>query len=64
MKIYDISQEVFNCEVFPGDPKPEKKICNSMEKGDLYNLSSFSMCAHNGTHIDAPFHFFKNGKTV
>ena len=22
------------------------------------------MCAHNGTHIDAPFHFFKDGKTV
>lgn len=22
------------------------------------------MCAHNGTHIDAPFHFIKGGKTV
>ena len=31
---------------------------------DLYNLSSFAMCAHNGTHIDAPFHFVQNGKTV
>ena len=29
-----------------------------------YNLTFFSMCAHNGTHIDAPFHFIKNGKTV
>ena len=35
-----------------------------MEKGDLYNLTAFSMCAHNGTHIDAPFHFLKEGKTV
>ena len=35
-----------------------------MEKGDLYNLTSFSMCAHNGTHVDAPFHFIKDGKTV
>ena len=24
MKIYDISQEVFGCQVFPGDPAPEK----------------------------------------
>ena len=24
MKIYDISQEVFSCQVFPGDPVPEK----------------------------------------
>ena len=22
------------------------------------------MCAHNGTHIDAPFHFIKDGKTI
>ena len=35
-----------------------------MEQGSLYNLSQFSMCAHNGTHIDAPAHFIKDGKTV
>ena len=64
MKIYDISQDVFGCEVYPGDPVPEKKIVASMEKGELYNLTAFSMCAHNGTHIDAPFHFLKDGKTV
>ena len=64
MKIYDISQEVFSCRVYPGDPVPEKKVLSLMEKGDLYNLTAFSMCAHNGTHIDAPFHFVKDGKTV
>lgn len=64
MKIYDISQEVFGCRVYPGDPTPEKKVLSSMEKGDLYNLTAFGMCAHNGTHIDAPFHFIKDGKTV
>ena len=64
MKIYDISQEVFSCQVYPGDPAPERKVLHSMEKGDLYNLTEFSMCAHNGTHIDAPFHFIKDGKTV
>ena len=64
MKIYDISQEVFGCQVYPGDPAPEKKALCSMEKGDLYNLTAFGMCAHNGTHIDAPFHFLKDGKTV
>ena len=64
MKIHDISQEVFGCQVYPGDPAPEKKVLNSMEEGDSYNLSAFSMCAHNGTHIDAPFHFIRDGKTV
>ena len=64
MTIYDISQEVFCCRVFPGDPAPERKTLSSMEQGELYNLTAFSMCAHNGTHIDAPFHFLKDGKTV
>ena len=64
MKIYDISQEVFNCQVYPDDPTPEKKILKSMEKGEAYNLTALNMCAHNGTHIDAPFHFIKDGKTV
>ena len=64
MKIYDISQEVFSCSVYPGDPKPEKQLLSSTAAGDLYNLTAFSMCAHNGTHIDAPFHFLGDGKTV
>ena len=64
MKIYDISQEVFSCAVYPGDPKPEKQTLSSTAAGDLYNLTAFSMCAHNGTHIDVPFHFLGNGKTV
>lgn len=64
MKIYDISQEIFGCQVYPGDPTPQKRVLFSMEKGDLYNLTAFSMCAHNSTHIDAPFHFIKGGKTV
>ena len=64
MVIYDISQEVFGCQVYTGDPIPEKQLLRSIENGDLYNLTAFSMCAHNGTHIDAPFHFLKNGKTV
>ena len=64
MKIYDISQEVFSCTVYPGDPKPEKRMLCSTAAGDVYNLTAFSMCAHNGTHIDAPFHFLPEGKTV
>ena len=64
MKIYDISQEVFSSEVFPGDPVPKKEMISQIENGDVCNLSKLSMCAHNGTHIDAPFHFISDGKTV
>ncbi len=64
MKIYDISQELFSCVVFPGDPAPVRQTLSSMEEGALYNLTALSLCAHNGTHIDAPYHFIKDGKTV
>ena len=64
MKIYDISQEVFSSDVFPGDPVPKKEMVSQIENGDVCNLSKLSMCAHNGTHIDAPFHFISDGKTV
>lgn len=64
MRIYDISQELFSSVVFPGDPAPEKTTLSSMADGALYNLTSLSMCAHNGTHVDAPSHFVAEGKTV
>ncbi len=64
MKIYDISQEIFSCEVYPGDPTPKREILDSMDSGSLCNVTSFSMCAHNGTHVDAPYHFINDGKTI
>ena len=64
MKFYDISQEVFSCAVYPGDPAPKKEVLCAIGDGALYNLTAFSMCAHNGTHIDAPSHFLKDGATV
>lgn len=64
MKIYDISQEVYDCTVFPGDPKPQKEIKLRVADGDVCNLSELHMCVHNGTHVDSPFHFFDEGKTI
>ena len=64
VKIIDISQEVLSCNVYPGDPAPKAERFKSMEDGEFYNLSAFSMCAHNGTHIDAPSHFIKDGKNI
>ena len=64
LKIYDISQEVFGCAVFPGDPKPEKKVMMKISDGEVCNLSAFSMCAHNGTHVDAPLHFIDGKNSI
>ena len=62
--LIDITQELFSCRVYPGDPKPEKVRISSMENGDGYNLTGLSMCAHNGTHVDAPSHFIEGGRTI
>ena len=64
MKIYDISQEVFNCTVFPGDPPPERIQMQKISAGDVCNLTGINMCAHNGTHVDAPYHFIDGAKTI
>ena len=64
MRLYDISQELLSSAVYPGDPCPTVTKLSSIDDGDLYNLTSLSMCTHNGTHIDAPAHFIKGGDTV
>ncbi len=63
-KLIDISQEVFSCNVYPGDPSPVMSPKMRIADGAVCNLTEFSMCAHNGTHVDAPFHFIPSGKTV
>ena len=62
--LIDITQELFSCRVYPGDSTPVKTALQSLENGDSCNLTGFSMCAHNGTHVDAPSHFVRDGKTI
>ncbi len=64
-KIYDISLPIsMKMPVWPGDPKVTVRQVASLEKGDEANISQIRMSVHTGTHIDAPRHFFDNGKTV
>ena len=64
MIIHDISANIMNAIPYPEDPETEINIISSTEKGEDYNLSSFSMCTHTGTHIDAPYHFDEDGKKI
>jgi formiminotetrahydrofolate cyclodeaminase/kynurenine formamidase len=63
MKLYDISQELFSSTVFPGDVPPTFSRVMTIPK-DVCNLTTLSMCVHNGTHMDSPRHFVQDGKTV
>ena len=62
--IYDISQHVFASENYPTHPSANHYKVKDMNTGDKYNLTCFTMCAHNGTHVDAPNHFIKDGKSI
>lgn len=64
MQIYDISQEVFSCAVYPGDPQPVREVKLRISEGAVCNLTAFEMCAHNGTHVDAPVHFIDGEETI
>lgn len=49
---------------WPGDPEIEVTRKMDMEKGDVCNVSRLSIGSHTGTHMDAPLHFIRNGKSL
>ena len=40
MKILDISQEVFGCAVWPGDPAPERIMLSRIRDGAVCNVTA------------------------
>ena len=65
MTLYDISLTYTeDLPTWPGDPNIQLKQISSIENGEMANVTHLSMCAHSGTHVDAPDHFLGNGKTV
>jgi arylformamidase len=49
---------------WPENPPVEIERVTDVRKGDSHTLSRISMGSHTGTHIDAPQHFFPNGKSI
>ena len=49
---------------YPGDTAYRLQEDLSLGRGDSCNLSSFTMCQHTGTHLDAPNHFINGGASV
>jgi arylformamidase len=49
---------------WPGDPPFEIRRECDLSRGAECNLSSFAMCAHTGTHVDAPLHYSDHGASM
>lgn len=50
--------------LYQGDPGFSRDMLKSLEWGDPYTLSALHLSAHAGTHIDAPSHFIRGGRSV
>lgn len=64
MRIYDITQELFGGKVYPGDSAPTFERVLKISEGAPCNVTTLCLGAHNGTHMDAPYHFYDEGKTI
>jgi kynurenine formamidase len=50
--------------IFPGLPHDEFTPYTRMSGGGESNTTIVNHFLHNGTHVDAPFHFYDKGKTI
>ena len=58
---YPISEDI---PVYPDSPHEVFANHLSMDAGDDVNASIITHFMHNGTHVDAPLHFFNKGQSI
>ena len=65
MNIFDISRPLQNgLAPWPGDTAFHFELKWKMAEGATVNVGALTMGVHNGTHVDAPFHFQPGAATV
>jgi kynurenine formamidase len=63
-KIIDLSFPLEHGQLnFPNDPKISVVVHNTIPAVG-YNITHLSLSSHQGTHLDAPYHFYDDGKTL
>lgn len=61
----DISQPIYTgMGIWPDHLDMSHTVTESIEDGGSCNLSYLQMGVHTGTHVDAPFHFIKEGRRM
>ena len=65
VRYYDITRTLFTgMAVWPGDTPFNLKPTGNIAKGDVVNITTLTISAHTGTHVDAPYHFTDEGVTM
>ena len=64
MQLVDLSHPLEHGQLnFPFDPKISVLVHNTVSSIG-YNMTQVSLASHQGTHLDAPYHFYDDGKTI
>ena len=63
-KIYDLTRIIGpDMRVYPGDPQPKFEP-HATIKDNSVNVTRIALGSHSGTHVDAPWHFLKEGNSI
>jgi arylformamidase len=64
LKLIDLSHPLVNGQLaYASDPELRIAAHETVASAG-YNITQITMGTHQGTHLDAPYHFFDEGKTV
>ena len=64
MEVIDLTHTIHDeIQIYPGDPIPSISRGLTHEK-DYCHVDLLKLGSHTGTHIDAPYHFLKDGQRI
>jgi kynurenine formamidase len=64
MEVIDLTHTIHDdIQIYPGDPNPSISRGLTHEK-DYCHVDLLKLGSHTGTHIDAPYHFLKDGLRI
>lgn len=65
MTIYDVTRTISSqIAVWPGDTPYSYRWTMRIDRGDAANVSTLTMSAHTGTHVDAHYHYAEEGAVL
>lgn len=63
-KIYDLTRTISqDMQIYPGDPQPKFEPHATIKDNNV-NVTKITLGSHSGTHVDAPWHFLQEGKSI
>lgn len=63
--LFDLSHSIYTgMTTIPLLPRVEVRPVSALDRGAAVNVAELTMATHAGTHVDAPAHVIRNGRTI